>query len=78
VVYGIRPEHLDIAKGIKAVVNVTEPTGPEMHIYVQMGGQEVCVITQERVNLKREDNIEVAPRLDKVHLFDAATGKVIA
>ena len=78
VVYGIRPEHLQFAPGIPAQVNVTEPTGPEMHVYMQLGGQEVCAITQERVALKREQKVELAPRLDKVHLFDAASGKVIA
>jgi multiple sugar transport system ATP-binding protein len=78
VVYGIRPEHFMLGSGTPAKVNVTEPTGPEMHIYADLGGQEVCAITSERVKLARGGDIQLNPRLDKVHLFDAETGKVIA
>ena len=78
VVYGIRPEHLTLAKGAHAKVVVVEPTGPEMHIYADMGGQEVCAITQDRVSLARDNMIELSPRLDKVHLFDAESGKALA
>jgi multiple sugar transport system ATP-binding protein len=78
VVYGIRPEHLTLAPGAPAKVVVVEPTGPEMHIYADMGGQEVCAITQERVALSRDQVIELKPRLDKVHLFDAESGKALA
>ena len=78
VVYGVRPEHIQVGSGVKATVNVTEPTGPEMHIYAELGGQEVCAITQERVQFKREQEIALNPRTDKVHLFDQQTGKVIA
>jgi multiple sugar transport system ATP-binding protein len=77
VVYGIRPEHFTFGSGAKATVNVVEPTGPEMHIYAEMGGQEVCAITSERVALVRESEISLAPRLDKVHLFDAESGKAL-
>ncbi len=76
-VYGIRPEHFTLGHGTPAKVNVTEPTGPEMHIYADLGGQEVCAITSERVKLSRGDAIQLSPRLDKVHLFDAESGKVI-
>jgi multiple sugar transport system ATP-binding protein len=78
VVYGIRPEHLAIGPGTPAKIVVVEPTGPEMHIYADMGGQEVCAITQERVALTRDDAIQFSPRLDKVHLFDAESGKALA
>jgi multiple sugar transport system ATP-binding protein len=78
VIYGVRPEHLSLAKGTKAKVNVTEPTGPEIHIYADLGGAEVCAITDDRVAYPRGSSIELAPRLDKIHLFDAETGKAIA
>jgi multiple sugar transport system ATP-binding protein len=78
VVYGIRPEHLTLGSGARATVNVVEPTGPEMHIYAELGGQEVCAITQDRVALSRDAVIELNPRLDKVHLFDVETGKALA
>ena len=78
VVYGIRPEHLALEKGILSKVNVTEPTGPEMHIYAEMGGQEICAITSDRVTLARGDDLQLNPRLDKAHIFDAESGMVIA
>ncbi len=78
VVYGIRPEHLTLGKGSKAEVNVVEPTGPEMHIYAELGGQEICAITNERVALARGQHIELGPRIEKVHLFDIETGKALA
>jgi multiple sugar transport system ATP-binding protein len=49
-----------------------------MHIYADMGGQEVCAITQERLTLTRDEAIQLSPRLDKVHLFDAESGKALA
>ncbi|WP_373503926.1 ABC transporter ATP-binding protein [Aestuariivirga sp.] len=78
VVYGIRPEHFTFGSGTPGKVNVVEPTGPEMHVYADLGGQEVCAITSERVSLARDDAILLSPRLEKVHIFDAASGKVIA
>ncbi len=78
VVYGIRPEHLKPGKdGIAAMVNVIEPTGPEIHIYAEMGGQEVCAITDERLTLKRGTSIGLKPVLAKVHLFDNESGKAL-
>src|SRR5438094_687929 len=41
VIYGIRPEHLTInanGGGVAAKVNVTEPTGPEIHVYADLAG----------------------------------------
>ena len=77
VIYGIRPEHLALGLGVPATVNVTEPTGPQTHIYADLGGQEVCAITEERVGVGRGAVIGLSPRLDKVHLFDAETGKAL-
>ena len=79
VIYGIRPEHLRPGKnGIAAVVNVTEPTGPEIHIYAELGGQEICAITADRLNLVRGKTVALVPALDKIHLFDAESGKALA
>lgn len=52
VVYGIRPEHLTPSldgAGFSAKINVVEPTGPETHLYVDMGGQEVSSISRDRL-----------------------------
>jgi multiple sugar transport system ATP-binding protein len=77
VIYGIRPEHLKPGPGIAAQVAVVEPTGPEMHIYADLGGEEVCAITSDRVTVQRGAEISLVPRADKAHVFDAETGKAI-
>ena len=77
VIYGIRPEHLSLGKGIKAIISVTEPTGPEIHVYADVGEKEVCAIIRDRQILKRDQEVQLQPDLDKVHLFDADSGKAI-
>ena len=78
VAYGIRPEHFTFGSGVPAKVVVVEPTGPEMHIYAELGGQEICAITQDRMSLSRDEIFQLQPRLDKVHLFDVESGKALA
>jgi multiple sugar transport system ATP-binding protein len=77
IVFGIRPEHLDVGPGIKAKVSVTEPTGPEIHIYADVGVDEICAVVRERVSFTRDQVVSFKPQADKIHLFDAATGKAI-
>jgi multiple sugar transport system ATP-binding protein len=77
IVFGIRPEHLEVGDGFKVKVTVTEPTGPEIHIYSEMGNDEICAVVRERLDLKRDQIIGLRPMADKTHLFDAATGQVI-
>jgi multiple sugar transport system ATP-binding protein len=76
-IYGIRPEHLSPGKGVTAEVFVTEPTGPEIHIYADVAGNEVCAISRERIQPQRGSKIGLAPDTSRVHLFDAATGMAI-
>jgi multiple sugar transport system ATP-binding protein len=80
VVYGIRPEHLSptTGEGVPAIADVLEPTGPELHIYGTMAGQEVCAITNQRLSLAPGEAIRLDPMRAYVHLFDAASGKAIA
>ena len=73
VIYGIRPEDLALGKGIKAKITVTEPTGPEIHVYAELDKSEICAIIRDRQVFKRDSIVEFAPQLDKIHLFDAAT-----
>ena len=73
VVYGIRPEDLELGKGFKTRITVTEPTGPEIHVYSELNDIEICAIIRDREVFKRGSVVEFAPRLDKVHLFDATT-----
>ena len=51
IVFGIRPEHIEVGEGFKAKVTVTEPTGPEIHIYADLGPDEICAVVRERLEL---------------------------
>jgi multiple sugar transport system ATP-binding protein len=77
VVYGIRPEHLELGPGLNVTVSVVEPTGPEIHVYGDLGSDEVCAVLRERVALKRGETVKLSPLLDRVHVFDASTGRAL-
>jgi len=81
IVYGIRPEHLEFAGdgvGIKAEVNVVEPTGAEILVVNHLAGKEFQVVFRERHELSPGQSINLMPRLDTVHLFDKKTGQRLA
>jgi multiple sugar transport system ATP-binding protein len=76
VVYGVRPEHLEIhPDGVEATVSVVEPTGSETLAFVRFGQGEMVALFRERHDFKPGDVLRLKPRLDQVHLFDAETGK---
>ena len=77
VIYGIRPEDLTLGKGLSAKITVTEPTGPEIHVYAELDKTEICAIIRDRKMFKRDSIIEFAPVLEKIHLFDAKTKMAI-
>jgi len=74
-VYGIRPEHLDLADdGFEAEVVVIEPTGSETQLVARLGTQEVIAIFRERHAFAPGQKIRLKPRAPVAHLFDAASG----
>jgi multiple sugar transport system ATP-binding protein len=78
VVYGIRPEHLDLADdGIAAKVVVVEPTGSETVVIFRHGGDDVTALFRERHAFKPGAEVRLKPRPELAHLFDRATGKRI-
>ena len=73
--YGIRPEHLDLApRGIPAEVVVVEPMGAETELLLKVEDQRITVMTHGRSGIGPGERAFLAPRLEHVHLFDAATG----
>jgi multiple sugar transport system ATP-binding protein len=75
IIYGIRPEHLTLGKGIDAKVAVVEPTGPETIVMGRIGPQAVMAAFKERHAFKPGTDISFAPDFSNLHLFDAGTGK---
>ena len=75
VVYGIRPEDFVVANdGVAAQVLVVEPTGGEMQIFARIGETPVVSVVRERVSIHPGDTVHLAPHVNAIHLFDAASG----
>ena len=80
VVYSFRPEHLTLAdagRGIAANILVVEPTGAGTHLYCDACGSQICAVFGERLAFKPGETIWLQPKIDLVHVFDSATGKVL-
>jgi multiple sugar transport system ATP-binding protein len=78
VVYGIRPEHLDLTQevnGLPSEVVVVEPTGAEILVFTHLAGQEVAVVFKERHKFRPGDKIHLAPHAGTIHVFDEETGR---
>ena len=81
--YGIRPEHFQISNSpthstqagtaATGVVKIVEPTGPEIHVYLTLAGQDLCAITRDRIDLRPDDEIRLQPDIAHIHLFDGET-----
>ncbi len=75
VIYGIRPEHLDIADdGFPATVSVVEPTGSETLVFLRFGGADIVAVFPDWHDFKPGRSVHLRPRTDRVHIFDRATG----
>ena len=77
VVYGARPEHIDIAtgsEGVETEVVVVEPTGADTQVFSKIAGVEVTTVFRERHEFKPGERIRLKPDAARAHLFDAASG----
>ena len=74
---GIRPEHLDIGPlGWEVRVETTELLGAERLVYGRIAGEQIIVRCEENQPAPAPASmIRIAPREDRLHWFDAATGK---
>jgi multiple sugar transport system ATP-binding protein len=78
VVYGIRPEHLELADdGFPAKVAVVEPTGSETMVVLRLGESEIVALFRERHSFTPGQTIHLRPRREQAHLFDGETGNRI-
>jgi multiple sugar transport system ATP-binding protein len=78
ILVGIRPEHLSVgsaAGGLSGKVALVEPTGAQVQIIADVGGRAVTALLNERVLPPVGSDIALAPKLDAIHAFDAASGQ---
>ena len=75
--FGIRPEHLDITDGGWPVqTEAIETLGAERLVYGKFNGEQVIVrIDEQHKPPAIGSTFHVTPRADRLHWFDAATGK---
>jgi sn-glycerol 3-phosphate transport system ATP-binding protein len=78
-ILGIRPEHLDIGEsGWPVRVETTELLGAERLIYTRLGDEQIIVRSEEGQSVPAPDSvIHIQPREDRLHWFNADTGKRI-
>lgn len=71
---GLRPEDLLVdAAGDTARVVVVEPTGHEIIVMAELFGNELVIRVAPDVQPSVDDQLQLKPRIDHVHIF-AATG----
>ncbi len=80
VAYGIRPEHLELAAmhaagAVPGEIIVVEPTGAETELVVQVGGQQLVLVTHGRPVVNPSDKIGLAVDPAMVHVFSKETGQ---
>jgi sn-glycerol 3-phosphate transport system ATP-binding protein len=77
---GIRPEHLDIGNaGWEVRTEHVELLGAERLVYGRLGSEQIIIRVEEHQPAPAAGQvIRVKPREDRLHWFDAATGKRIA
>jgi multiple sugar transport system ATP-binding protein len=80
VVYGIRPEHLELAgeDGVPTEVVVVEPTGAETQVFTKLAGVELSSVFRDRHAFRPGEVIRLRPDHVRAHLFDAGSGVRLA
>jgi len=77
---GIRPEHLDVTDtGWEVRTETVEMLGAERLVYGRLGSEQIIVrIEENKPAPVTGQAIHVRPREDRLHWFDAGTGRRIA
>ncbi len=80
VLVGVRPEHLRVGGegALRGRVVLVEHLGPETLSFVEAGGARLCCRHFERPDFAAGDEIALSVLAEKIHVFDAATGRRVA
>ena len=75
VVYGIRPQHIQIAdNGIAAEVVLVEPTGEAQEVMLRLETTDITVVLGESALLQSGANVTIGFDTANILLFDDKTG----
>lgn len=82
-VFGIRPEDMEFVpeaadgKAIKAEIEVVEPLGAEIHVYVSTGSHQIIARLPPTVSPGVGDKVRLVPDQDRAILFDVETEQAL-
>ena len=86
VIMGIRPEDIKDSQvflesspesTVTSTVNVYELLGAEVNLYLSLEGTDICARVNNRTQARPGDIVKLALDLNKIHVFDKVTEKVI-
>ena len=78
IIYGIRPEHIEVGEGgIPVNVVVVEPTGSETQIFAKAGKDLIDAIVKARIRARPGEQVPFRIDPVNVHLFDRKTAQRI-
>ncbi|MBX5132376.1 sn-glycerol-3-phosphate ABC transporter ATP-binding protein UgpC [Rhizobium lentis] len=77
--YGIRPDDVGIGGegAVPVEVQVVEPTGAETHVTARLAGQEITIVSKDRLSIKPGEMLMVGITSPRSHMFETASGKRI-
>ncbi|MGZ5804117.1 MAG: ABC transporter ATP-binding protein [Xanthobacteraceae bacterium] len=80
-VFGVRPEHFQVVtadtSGIPIQIKLVEPLGSDTLIHFDVAGAPAIARVDPSLKPKPGERLFLKPQADKIHLFDAATGRVL-
>ena len=82
VMFGVRPEHLQIAAAaddnVMGEIIVVEPMGAETELLIKAGDEQITLMTTGRPNVNPGERVGLMPDPGAIHLFDQKTGQRLA
>jgi multiple sugar transport system ATP-binding protein len=84
VVLGLRPEDAALASNradadpaCTATVTVTEPLGEQLLLHCTVGGTEIQIKVEPRMEIRPGDSVDLCVDERRLHLFDRASGEAL-
>jgi multiple sugar transport system ATP-binding protein len=80
-VIGVRPEHFQVVSadtaGSAVRIKLVEPLGSDTLVHFDLAGTSAIARIDPSLKPKPDETLSLNPQPGKVHLFDAATGRVL-
>jgi len=80
-IFGVRPEHFNVVSadspGIPVQIKLVEPLGSDTLIHFDVAGAAAIARVDPSLKPRLGERLSLLPQAGKVHLFDAATGRVL-